>query len=532
MAAWSRCDKGSPVPVHALDGLSPGELPMSDDIIVAVKGAIKRFGGVTALKSVHVQVRRGEVHALVGENGAGKSTLGKVLAGVCRLDEGDLLLNGQVVRFKSPRDALRGGIALLEQEISLAPSLSIMDNVFLGSEVHTAGVVHTKELRRRFHLLAEETGFHMDPDQMVADLPIADQQKVEILRSIARRADVIVMDEPTAPLTIDEARRLRALVKALRDKGTTIIYVSHFLDEILELADSVSILRDGQLIRSGPAKNETAETLVSGMLGRSSTLMYPPRNATNDGKVVLSVRGLCTSALLQDIDLDVRAGEIVGLAGLVGSGRSEIARAVFGRDRRSAGDVLIDGRPVAPNTTAAIEAGIAFLPESRKTEGLLMGRSIRENISLAYLNDVATAGIVDRKRERTAVDALMKKLDIRASSANAPISSLSGGNQQKALFAKWLFRGPRLLIADEPTRGVDVGAKHGIYALIRALAAEGMAVLLISSELEEVIGLSDRVLAMRSGRIVAEFEAETVTQEQILAAAFGTAADTRNRTVA
>ncbi|CAN7608562.1 sugar ABC transporter ATP-binding protein [Rhizobium sp. LjRoot98] len=505
---------------------------MSEDIIVAVKGAVKRFGGVTALKGVDVQVKRGEVHALVGENGAGKSTLGKVLAGVCRLDEGNLLLNGQIVRFKSPRDALRGGIALLEQEISLAPSLSIMDNVFLGSEIHTAGIVHTKELRRRFHLLTQETGFHMDPDQKVADLPIADQQKVEILRSIARRADVIVMDEPTAPLTIDEARRLRALVKALRDKGTTIIYVSHFLDEVLELADSVSILRDGQLIRSGPAALETAETLVSGMLGRSSDLRYPPKNTIDGSKVILSVRGLCTPTLLQDINLDVRAGEIVGLAGLVGSGRSEIARAIFGRDKRSSGEVRIEGQLVAPQTAAAIDAGIAFLPESRKTEGLLMGRSIRENISLAYLTDVTTAGVVGRKRERSAVDALMKKLDIRAANAEAPISSLSGGNQQKALFAKWLFRGPKLLIADEPTRGVDVGAKHGIYALIRDLAAEGMAVLLISSELEEVIGLSDRVLAMRSGQIVAEFEAETVTQEQILAAAFGTAADSRNRTVA
>jgi ABC-type sugar transport system ATPase subunit len=505
---------------------------MNGDIIVAVKGAVKRFGGVTALKGVDVQVKRGEVHALVGENGAGKSTLGKVLAGVCRLDEGNLLLNGQIVRFKSPRDALRGGIALLEQEISLAPSLSIMDNVFLGSEVHTAGIVHNKELRRRFHLLTAETGFLMDPDQKVSDLPIADQQKVEILRSIARRADVIVMDEPTAPLTIDEARRLRALVKALRDKGTTIIYVSHFLDEVLELADSVSILRDGQLIRSGPAALETTETLVSGMLGRLSDLKYPPKNTIDHGKIVLSVRGLCTPALLQDINLDVRAGEIVGLAGLVGSGRSEIARAIFGRDKRSSGEVRIDGQLVASQTAAAIDAGIAFLPESRKTEGLLMGRSIRENISLTYLRDVATAGVVGRKRERSAVDALMKKLDIRAPNAEAPISSLSGGNQQKALFAKWLFRGPKLLIADEPTRGVDVGAKHGIYALIRDLAAQGMAVLLISSELEEVIGLSDRVLAMRSGQIVAEFGAETVTQEQILAAAFGTAAEPRNRTVA
>lgn len=502
---------------------------MNADIVLAVKGAVKRFGGVTALKGVDVEVRRGHVHALVGENGAGKSTLGKVLAGVCRLDEGDLVLNGRVVRFKSPRDALRGGIALLEQEISLAPSLSVIDNVFLGSEIQTAGIVNNKALRARFGELIEETGFHLDPDRKVADLPIADQQKVEILRSIARRADVIVMDEPTAPLTIDEARRLRALVKSLREKGKTIIYVSHFLNEILELADTVTILRDGTLIRSGPAAAETEQTLVNGMLGRASTLRYPARNLSNDGEVVLSVRGLSTPDLLCDIGFDVRAGEIVGLAGLVGSGRSEVARAVFGRDRRSAGEVRIDGTPVAAKVSAAMEAGIAFLPESRKTEGLLMGRSIRENVSLAYLRDVARLGIVSRGQERAAVDVLMRKLDIRAADAEAQVSGLSGGNQQKALFAKWLFRQPRLLIADEPTRGVDIGAKHAIYTLIRDLAAGGMAVLLISSELEEVIGLSDRILAMRAGRIVAEFEGEHVSQEEILAAAFGTVAATRSR---
>jgi ABC-type sugar transport system ATPase subunit len=345
---------------------------------------------------------------------------------------------------------------------------------------------------------------------------------VEILRALARDAAVIVMDEPTAALRPDEAQSLHRHVKRLRDQGTTVVFISHYLNETLLLADSVTVLRDGRLVRTRAASEETPESLVTAMLGRETDLVFPDKRLPDAGAPVMcSVRGLGRDPAFDDVSFDVRAGEIVGLAGLIGSGRSEVARAVFGADRIDRGAIQIGGRTFAPSSPKdAIRVGIAMLPESRKEQGLLLHRSILENVTLPHLDQLNQAGIVRQKAGERRAGEVVRRVDVRTSGLGAPVATLSGGNQQKTLFAKWLFREPRLLIADEPTRGVDVGAKMAIYRLIASLAEGGMAVLLISSELEEIIGLAHRILVMRDGRIVGQFDGRVATQDDVLKAAF------------
>jgi len=491
---------------------------------VETRAISKRFGGVQALRDVDLEIERGAIHALVGENGAGKSTLGKILAGVHKPDEGELWVEGSRVAYRSPRDALRDGITIITQEPTVVPHRSVQENVFLGVERGAAGMLDERRTARRFAALVEETGIELPGRRLARTLRVADQQKVEILRAIARDAKLFVMDEPTSALTTDEAERLFEVIRRLRDGGATVVYVSHFLPEVLRLADAVTVLRDGRLVRTAPTKDETPERLVSAMLGRSLDLAFPPKvPAPKDAPVVLSVRGLSRPPAVQDVSFDIRAGEIVGLAGLIGSGRSEVARAIFGADRPIAGVIEVDGRPVSPRSPrAAIRRGIAMLPEDRKRQGLLMLRSVVDNVTLPHLEDVSAVGVLSTRIERTRTSELIASLDVRAKSNDAPVNTLSGGNQQKVLFAKWLFRRPRVLIADEPTRGVDVGAKRAIYELIESLAAEGIAVLLISSEHEEVLGLAHRVLVMRGGRIVAEFDEQTMSENAVLHAAFAT----------
>ena len=495
----------------------------SDDVHVELNGVGKRFGGVQALTGIDLAVARRTIHALVGENGAGKSTLGKIIAGVHRPDEGELVIDGRAVSYHSPRDALADGVTLIAQEPTLVPRRSVLENVFLGIEPARGGVLDEREMRGRFARLVEEAGFEVDPSAFAGSLRVAEQQKTEILRSLARNARLIIMDEPTAALTVDESERLFAIVRRLRERGTTIIYVSHFLEEVLALVDTVTVLRDGKLVRTAPAAAETPETLVAAMLGRSMALTFPEKcPPPADAPVVVSVRGLTRPGAVEDVSFDIRAGEILGLAGLIGAGRSEVARAIFGADRAS-GEILVEGRPVTIHSPrAAIAAGIAMIPEDRKNQGLLMGRAIMENVSLPHLDTVSVAGVLSPREERGRVGELVKRLDVRARSTAAKVSTLSGGNQQKVLFGKWLFRRPRVFIADEPTRGVDVGAKRGIYELIRSLAEEGMAVLLISSEHEEVLGLAHRVLVMRQGRVVSELDATTMSEDAIMHAAFAT----------
>ena len=494
---------------------------MSDPHVEAI-GIGKRFGGVRALDDVTVTVERGEIHGLVGENGAGKSTLGKLIAGVHAPDSGELRVNGVPVRYHSPRDAIGDGVTMIAQEIALVPARSVIENVYLGSESHRMGLVDKGELRRRFDELSERAGFGIAAERRVGSLRQADQQKVEILRALARDARLLVMDEPTAALTADEAEKLFEIIRGLNALGTTIVYVSHFLDEVLGLVDRVTVLRDGELVRTSNAAEETADKLVMAMVGKSLDLTFPEKHFPSaDAPVTFSCSGLGRENAIEDISFEIKQGEIVGLAGLIGSGRSEVARCIFGADVQDAGELTLDGKPLTVRgPRQAIRQGIAMLPESRKDQGLVMRRSIIENVTLAHLDDVSKATLIDRPRERRDAVALMEQLDVRAERPTAPITTLSGGNQQKTLFAKWLFRPPKLLLADEPTRGVDVGAKQAIYELIHSLAASGMAVLVISSEHEEVIGLAHRVLVMRQGRIVAEFDGKTVTEDEVLTAAF------------
>lgn len=495
---------------------------------IEVRGISKRFGGVQALIDIHLTIEQGSIHGLVGENGAGKSTLGKIISGALRPDRGELAAYGQPVHYARPRDALADGITMIHQEITLVPKLSVLENVYLGIESNRAGLLRDEDTQRRLEELKARSGFDLPAEVPVSNLSVSDQKKVEILKAVARNAQLIVMDEPTAALPDDETAKLIEIVRGLREAGTTIVYISHSLEEVLSVADTVTVLRNGELIRTAPTKDETPDRLVTAMLGRAISLTFPPKAFPPlDSPAVFSVRNLSCRGV-EDISFDIRTGEIVGLAGLVGSGRSEVARAIFGADRRYEGVIEIDGQPVEVDSPGeAIRVGIALLPESRKDQGLLMNLFVGHNVSLPHLSTVSRGILVQGRRELRETAELLEYLDVRPPQPAVRVDSLSGGNQQKVLFAKWLFRRPRLLIADEPTHGVDVGAKRAIYRLLTSLAEEGMGVLLISSELEEVVGLAHRVLVMRRGRIVTELEdspddRSSLTEDAVMRAAFAT----------
>ena len=492
---------------------------------VELRDISKSFGGTHALEGVSLAIGHGSIHALVGENGAGKSTLGKIISGVHSPDHGQLLLAGEPVRFRSPRDAISRGVILIAQELATVPSLTVAENVFLGVEPRQAGFQNRRELRRRYTELAASVGFELDGDANVGRLRTADQQKVEILRALCRNAQLIVMDEPTAALSRPDAEALHLVVRQLARSGTTVVLVSHFLNEVLELADEVTILRDGRLVQTVPAAGQTEDSLLSAMLGRPLDAAFPPRRLVPaDAPVLLSVRGL-TAPGVNDVSFDLRAGEILGLAGLVGAGRTELARAVYQANRVGAGTVSVAGAAgmvgVTGTPRTAMRAGMAMIPESRKEQGLLLGRSVLENVTLSSLAQISRAGIVRPRPERRAVRDMLTKVDVRGGGQAVAASALSGGNQQKLLFARSLLRDPLVLIADEPTRGVDVGAKRAIYELLASLTGRGLGVLLISSDVEEILGLAHRVLVMRAGQIAAEFTGDAATEAAILGAAFG-----------
>ncbi len=489
---------------------------------VSARHVTKRFGAAVALDDVSVDIAPGSIHALVGENGAGKSTLGKVIAGAVVPDEAELLVNGEPVSYRSPRDAIRRGVAIIDQELALVPTMSALDNVFLGAERGRRGLLDRGAQRRTFADLATRIGFTQPASTPAGELRVADQQKVEIMRALVRDARLIVMDEPTAALTRPEADRLLTLTRDLRDQGATILYVSHILPDVLALCDTVTVLKDGRHVKTVPAAAETADSLVTAMLGRSLELTFPPRTPPPaDAPVLLSVRGLTREPAFRDVSFEIRAGEIVGLAGLVGSGRSEIARAVFGADP-STGTVEMAGRPVRSRSPKGrIRHSIAMMPESRKDQGLVMIRPVSENVSIVHLGEVCVASVVSARAERRMVGDAIERVDVRAASRTMPMWALSGGNQQKVALAKWLAKTPRFLIADEPTRGIDVGAKRAIYEMLHGLAGQGLGVLLISSELEEVVALAHRVLVVREGRIVAEMDGEEATEDAVMRAVFG-----------
>jgi rhamnose transport system ATP-binding protein len=494
---------------------------LGDHIHVELASVSKHFGAVRALDAVSLSIARGSIHALVGENGAGKSTLGKIVAGVLAPDDGRLLLDGEPVALRSPREALERGVAMIAQEVNVVAQLTVEENVFLGAEPRGGGFIARRALRRRYEQLAEQAGLRLPATAPAGRLPPAEQQKVEILRALSRDAALIVMDEPTASLGAEETAQLHEIVRSLARAGRTVLLVSHFLREVLALADEVTVLRDGRVVKTAAAAEETEDSLIHAMLGRPLTAAFPPKHgAAADAPAVLTVRDL-HAPRVDGVSFTVRAGEIVALAGLVGAGRTELARAVFGAERPTAGTVeLAPGRTLSGGPRGRLRAGVAMIPESRTEDGLLLGRSVTENVSLASLEAVSRYGFVRRGAERRRTREALERWTVRAASPGSPVSSLSGGNQQKLLFARMLLCGPRVLVADEPTRGVDVGAKRAIYDLLVSLADEGLGVLLISSELEEVLGLAHRVLVMRAGRIVSELSGEQMTESAVLAAAF------------
>ncbi len=499
---------------------------MNESFIIQTHALSKRFFAVQALDAVDVAIRQGEIHALVGENGAGKSTLGKVISGIIRPDAGEVIVKGRSVAYASPRDALIDGITTITQEISLSSKQTVLQNVLLGQEDARAGILDFRRMRQRYDDIRALTGFDIDPQLRVNGLRMADQKKVEVMQAIARNAQVIIMDEPTAMLSGEETALFLKTVRHLKSMGMTIIYVSHFLREVLDLADTVTIMRNGQVVRSAPTRGETVETLVTAMLGKTMEQMYPHKVLPPAGSpIALEVKGL-QSSVFQQVDLTIRAGEILGLAGLVGSGRSRLVRTIFGAEDISGGSIRVGETTFLPKSPQdAIRAGLYMLPESRKEQGLLLKQSVQLNITLPHLRDVSSfGGIIDSRREQSGIVELIKALDIRVSSPATRIRNLSGGNQQKALFGKWLFKRPKVLIIDEPTRGIDVGAKQAIYELIARLASEGMAILMVSSEIEEILGLCHRVLVMRRGQIVTELDEtqKTLTEDNIMRAAFGT----------
>jgi ABC-type sugar transport system ATPase subunit len=487
--------------------------------------ASKSFGGVPALRGVAFTVRAGEIHALVGENGAGKSTLVNILSGVVEPDGGELRLDGLATRFAGPREAAAAGIHLVHQELALLPESTVVENVFLGGELaRWGGVLRWREMRERTTEVLARLGVAIPPDARVTSLTVAQRQMVEIARSLVGDARVVILDEPTAALSPEEAGALFAVLRGLREAGRAIVYISHRIGEVLALADTVTVLKDGEVVGTWPAEGLTTAELVRRMVGRPIEDLFPPSAPPAPGAVpVLEVRGLIDPPAVAGVDLAVRAGEILGIAGLEGQGQDELLACLAGDRVPARGELLVRGAPAAwGGVRRMIGYGIGFIPEDRKTRGLLLEQSSIRNISLPSLGLMTRFGWVQRRREAALGRDVARQVGVRGS-IDGPVQSLSGGNQQKVVLAKWLARQRSVLLLNQPTRGVDVGAKGEIYALLRAFAEAGGAAVLTSRELTEILGLCDRVLVVRGGRIVAGF-GRGATEEQVMAAATGAVA--------
>ncbi len=483
--------------------------------LVELTGIRKSFGGVHALQGVDFALRAGEVHALLGENGAGKSTLMRVLGGEHVPEAGTVKVAGEEPHFRSPSDALSKGIAIIHQEMALATDLTVAENIFL-SEIPS--VISWKDLNRRAAELIDSLGFTIKPGAVVGDLSVAHQQVVEIAKALSRHARVMVFDEPTAVLSVQDAERLHGIIRTLRARGVGVIYISHRLDEVFQISDRITVMKDGASVATVDRSDVEVDDVIRMMVGRSLKALFGEDVARTPGDEVLRVESLSDGGRIRGVSLTVRAGEIVGLGGLVGAGRTEFVRLVFGAERAHSGRVFIRGKERTIRSPGdAVKAGIGLVPENRKEQGLVLDFPIRVNATMAKLSPLVNRfGFVRRARERMAVEVLAKRLRLKAGSLNDPASSLSGGNQQKVVLAKWFHAGGDILIFDEPTRGVDVGAKTEIYSLIKSLAAEGRAVLVISSEHLELFGLCDRIHVMREGEITGVLGPEDYTEEKLL----------------
>ncbi|MBX9392751.1 sugar ABC transporter ATP-binding protein [Streptomyces sp. TRM72054] len=489
--------------------------------LLSMSGITKSFPGVRALDGVDLDVQAGEVHCLLGQNGAGKSTLIKVLAGAHQPDTGTIHWRGEPVTLRSPIAAMRLGIATIYQELDLVEHLSVAENVHLGHEPTAAGfVVRRRTAKESTARLLKRLGHpEIDPGRLVGELSAAQQQIVSMARALSHDVRLIVMDEPSAALDPDEVDNLFRIVGDLTADGVAVVYISHRLEEIRRIGDRVTVLKDGRAVAGGlPAKSTPTRDVVALMTGRNVEYVFPERPAApGQGEPLLQVRGLARDGEFEPFDLTVRPGEIVGLAGLVGSGRSEILETIYGARKPTAGQVVVAGRPLKPGSVrAAVRAGLGLAPEERKAQALLMLESVTRNVSISSMSRFSKAGWIDRGAELGAARAATRELSLRPDNPSVPIRTLSGGNQQKAVLARWLLRGCRVLLLDEPTRGVDVGARAELYAVVRRLADEGLAVLLVSSEVPEVLGLADRVLVLREGRVVHTAPAQELDEHRVL----------------
>ncbi|MDQ0160499.1 sugar ABC transporter ATP-binding protein [Alkalibacillus salilacus] len=490
--------------------------------IVEMKGISKSFVGNKVLNNVDFEVLPGEVHALLGENGAGKSTLMKILTGIHSRDEGEIYVKGEAVEFNNPKESEKAGIAVIHQELNIIPYLTVMENMFLGRELKygKTGVTNTKKMKQLTKEYLQQLGIDLDPLALAGNLSVGQQQMVEIAKAISVNAEMIVMDEPTAALTDREIERLFEVVDRLREQEVGIVYISHRMEEIYRICDRVSILRDGEYIGTRDTKTVEYEEIIQMLVGRELGTLYPERDA-EIGEVKMKVEGL-TSDAFHDINFDLREGEILGVAGLMGAGRSEIMQSLFGYRAIESGSISIEGKPVnIKKPTDAIDAGIGFVTEDRKEQGLVLSMSVKENLSLPNLKGVSHQTVLSEKSEKELVDDLVKRLNVKMAGQNQEVRMLSGGNQQKVVIGKWLGINPKILILDEPTRGVDVGAKKEIYHIMNELTKQGVSIVMISSELPEVLGMSDRILVIHEGRIGAELKREDATQEKIMYAATG-----------
>ncbi|MCE1178080.1 MAG: sugar ABC transporter ATP-binding protein [Micrococcales bacterium] len=498
------------------------------DVVLELVGASKSFAGVPALRDVDLQVRAGEVHVLLGENGAGKSTLIKMIAGVHEPDSGRILVDGKEVRIPDTRSAESLGIATIHQELNLVPTLSVAENLTLGRTPRKHGLVDRAEMRRIAREAVARVGLDVDVDRPVGTLGIARQQLVEIAKALSQNARILILDEPTAALTRTETDVLFGIVRELREAGVAMVFISHHLDEIEEIGDRITVLRDGAYVDTVPGGTGEAE-LVRLMVGRDITDLYP-RRASEAGETLLEVEHLSSAGLFDDITFSVRAGEVVGLAGLVGAGRTEVLRAIAGADRYDSGSVRVGGRGLRRHdVAAAVDAGVGLVPEDRKSSGLVLGASIVDNLGYATLRPTSRIGLEDRKGQRTRGTEVADALRLRRASMDQQVRGLSGGNQQKVVFGRWFMAKSRVLLLDEPTRGVDVGAKVEIYELINTITSNGGAVVLASSELPEVISMSDRVLVMARGRLTGELPAAEATQDAVMSLAVKEVESTRVR---
>ena len=493
--------------------------------VLEVRRGTKRFPGVLALDAVSFSLVPGEVHALVGENGAGKSTLIKVLTGVYQPDEGEVLFQEEEVSFSSPGESQAAGISTIYQEVNLIPLLSVAQNVFLGREPRNRlGLIDIPRMNRDAGEVLDRYGIEADPQATLNSLSLGLQQMVAIARAVSIDARAVIMDEPTSSLEAKEVQTLFGVIRQLREGGIGVVYVSHRMDELYEICDSVTVLRDGKLVHSGPLSDLSKLELVSLMLGRElaevqkkGATSFGEEDRTTTGEPVLEVRDLTQRPLLRGVSLDVSPGEILGLAGLLGAGRTETAKAIFGAGQLDAGSVKVNGKEIKTGSPAsAIRAGIAFLPEDRKSEGIIPDLSVRENIVAAALPRLSRAGLVSEKAQDEVVERFMGSLGIKASGPDQPVRELSGGNQQKVMLARWLCMNPKVLILDEPTRGIDVGAKAEIQKLVDDLARDGLGVVFISSELEEVVEGSDRAIALKEGAVVGVLSGEEVSERNLM----------------